>query len=486
MLAVRVHHADRNRSVVPPGGFPRVCSGIWWRCFLGLYLLILLLSPPALCAVGSGQPQIAPDSLHAASRALHSAVAQAAESAGGDLQHEHIHLVLAFSTGHFDRDPLRAQAARAVAIELVQLLPLIRGDRVSVYAFELGIWPHAERATRLQQIAGDSPEDRLRILDLFPLTPRSGTTGGHDTERALAEIAADLTATGSGSGPPSDYVVVLLMNDAASVGSEGGTQGVWGEDDPRYRRSLAAVNAVRQPAVTKSGASLVLPFAVVMPDATELERTLQVVIMLPRQFRGRQLDSPPRSARTRVVAPAGEEPASPPRPAPTVVEDKEEENRPAPFPWKAVLALLALGALGLAAAFLYRPIMGWMQRNLVLVAANSRFSLRDVGHGQEICHLAGPGYPEESAHTVTLEGDRSAPPVLIARIRRHGSAVKVKGESPFEVRAVDGSPVWPAEALVRVGERREVLLRGEVSRERHLPPESVELEVEIEVERERS
>ena len=61
-------------------------------------------------------------------------VREAIRAAGGDPQHESIKLVLAFSTGHFGNDPLRARAAREVASAFLNRFPVTSGDRVLVYA----------------------------------------------------------------------------------------------------------------------------------------------------------------------------------------------------------------------------------------------------------------------------------------------------------------------------------------------------------------
>lgn len=74
--------------------------------------------------------------LAAEAERLSSAIAEAVTAAGGDLDRQHVHLVFAFSTGHFAKDPRMAEAARVVASDVAEQT-VVNGDRLSAYAWEI-------------------------------------------------------------------------------------------------------------------------------------------------------------------------------------------------------------------------------------------------------------------------------------------------------------------------------------------------------------
>jgi len=391
-------------------------------------------------------------SIRAASATLVEAVKGAVKESGGDPERESVRLILAFSTGHFGDDPAKARGAREVANHLLAAFPVAAGDRVQVWAYEMGVWSTSrEHAVR----SGDANE--LRELNrLFPLTARAGTLGGHDTERAISEIGDSLLA-GRGE-PPAGFVMILLANDAASVNPEGGTDRTWGENDPRYLSTLERLAASRVPPANKSGASVVLPLKVALPDGREVVRDIQAVIVRPKQFAG---------ARLTMTRPAGGDP--PPLP-----------DSPPQFPWPAATIVAVVLAAVVLAVFALRRARFPSRKARIVVVAASRRDVRDFALGQEICHVAGPGYPEDDrSKTVEPPGGASLPPIILARVRRgRGLLVSIRGEDESSVVEVDGTPAH-GEVLVRYGEKRRITLAGSHAPEPYLPPAEFRCEIEV-------
>ncbi len=242
-----------------------------------LLQLTLVVACTAMWAEANAQParqdRLDEASLTAAASNLWQTISQALSQVGGDLEHQHLHLVLAFSTGHFSKDPLAAQAAKQVAWHLVRE-HLIAGDRVSCFAWEMDLWDHLPQGQQYTVTLTDTSEDGKKFIqDLFPRTVQDGSRGGHDTEKAIVQIAQRL-------GDARDAVIVLLTNDAQSVAPRG--MQTIGTDNPVYRQVLK--DWKRLPQVTKSGASLVLPYKVLRANGVTLGRSLDVVLVVPNRF----------------------------------------------------------------------------------------------------------------------------------------------------------------------------------------------------------
>jgi hypothetical protein len=443
---------------------------------------VLLLVPMligASVAHGQTSPRIRQEarlddqSIHDAALKLRNEAYRAVRNAGGDLRNQHIRLVLGFSTGHFGSDPLRAQAARQIAFWLLKELPVVSGDRVWTFAYEMATWRYSDSAGVERELAPDAAASVRDIYSHFPLTSRAGTEGGHDSERAIAEIVRDV----SSRARPSDYLIVLLTNDAASVNPRGEKQGIWGEDDPRYLEALESLDAVRTPSVNKSGASVELPFTVLLPDQGSAQRELQAVIVRPRHFEGMHLAAP-RSGRS-PPPPLGRPVASP---STTSVPPSGRVGHGSPLP--LIVAIAVLAALGLVLAYLYanRTWAVFLPKGLILEVADSKYALQQTKNGAEICHLAGPGYPDASPNTVTVQskpGSVPPPPRVLARLRRRGNTVVVRGESQFKLDKVDEARIGGNEYCLRPREKRNLVLRGEHAPKAYLPPQEVPVEVAV-------
>jgi hypothetical protein len=257
-----------------------------------LFQIALVVACTVMWAEAVAQParqdRLDEASLTAAASNLWETISQAVSQVGGDLERQHLHLVLAFSTGHFNKDPMAAQAAKQVAWHVVREY-LIAGDRVSCYAWEMDLWEHLPPGQQYTVTLTDSSDEGKKFIqDLFPQTVQDGSLGGHDTERAIVQIVRRL-------GDARDAVTVLLTNDAQSVAPRG--MQTIGTDNPAYRQVLQ--NWTRLPQVSKSGASLVLPYKVFRADGVTLGRRLDVVLVVPNRF------ATPNGAVTRTPSPAG-------------------------------------------------------------------------------------------------------------------------------------------------------------------------------------
>lgn len=355
------------------------------RLLLSVLLLTLVFAAPSLVAQTARQDRVDDASIQQAARTLTESIRSAVTQAGGDPERQHVHLVFAFSTGHFNKDPLGAQAAREIAWLVVKDL-LVPGDRVSVFAWEMSLWDHLQGKPNSLILSGSDEQSKLPVKDLFPYTVQDGSLGGHDTERAIVEITQRL-------GDVRDAVIVLLTNDAQSVAPEG--QQTIGADNPEYQATLQ--QWTRLPQVNESGASLVLPFKVIRVDDSISDRKLDVVTLLSQPFSGASIEGGTRSDKLRRPAPS-------PPPAP---------QRPTRWDWlrRSWLWLLLAAALVAATAFGV-----WKARGLVAARAPSVVKLKigktevdisKAAEGETLCLLVGEEYKP-------LGGD-DTPTVQVAR-----------------------------------------------------------------------
>lgn len=236
----------------------------WILCLVSLAL--------PLVAQNVRQDNLDEASVKQAARILEQSIRSAVSQAGGDLEKQHVHLVLAFSTGHFNKDPLGAQAARQIAWLVVKHL-LVAGDRVSVFAWEMSLWDHLQGKDNSLVLQGSDEGSKLPVQDLFPNTVQDGSQGGHDTERAIVEITRRL-------GDARDAVIVLITNDAQSVAPRG--QQTIGADNPEYQQVLQTWQ--RLPQVNERGASVELPFLIHKAVGGMQPRRLDAVILVPQSY----------------------------------------------------------------------------------------------------------------------------------------------------------------------------------------------------------
>jgi hypothetical protein len=386
-----------------------------------------VFASPLLVAQTTRQDRLDDTSIEEAARTLQNAIRSAVSQAGGDLERQHIHLVLAFSTGHFNKDPLGAQAARQIAWLLARDL-LVEGDRVSCFAWEMSLWDHLQGKEATMIVPGSSPEQKQPINDLFPTTVQDGSQGGHDTERAIVEITQRL-------GDARDAVIVLLTNDAQSVAPKG--QQTLGADNPAYQQVLQMWQ--RLPQVSESGASLVLPFKVIKVDGSTANRKLDVVMAAPQTFASAALTGKPRSeqVRERVTS----RPPSPPR-------GKLLQVLLGVLPW------VVLGALLIVIGVLIARTLSSKQPSVnAMKIQDEEIDISKVIEGQPICILAGENYKPLSQEETPIVRVAGGSEVVLAEFFRQRNRVELQMREA-ELRQINDEWVQPGRTthLLKMGE----------------------------------
>ncbi|GGN47267.1 hypothetical protein GCM10010842_38610 [Deinococcus daejeonensis] len=364
-----------------------------------------LLPPLLLLSSAQGSsPTVNAALLNEQAERLYREIETAVTAAGGDLEAQHVHLAVAFSTGHFARDPRMAEAARVIASDLAQQ-HLVDGDQLSSYAWEQRLWPHAGESLNPLKITRDRAALRANFQNLWPRTAQAGSEGGHDTEAVITELAQRFEGK-------KDTVLVLLTNTAASSAGRAGERTI-GENAPDYVSALTRWTRVR---TNTTGATLSLPFG-------EGNRTLDAVILTPRTFSGAALSRP----RTELLTQQTDAPT--PQPARRV-------------PWLPIL----LGVAALAGLILARRGQGARTRPsrrdpLTLHVAGRAFPLKDSKDGDVICTVVGPGYPipPSNAQYVTLGA--GLPAIKFLTVTRAGSGLKVTPDLDVTVEGDAPAPI---------------------------------------------
>ena len=376
---------------------------------IALFCLSVLTLPTI---AQEGQLKLEPKSLEAGEAQLAKVIQDGVQRVGGNLETQSVHFVFAFKTGFFKDDPIRADAVREVASSLVKNLA-VAGDRVTARAFEFGLWDHKPvdaLTLRLAQSAKDDPSKLADIAQLWPITPKANSLGGHDLERAAVELDAELKAS-------SDTVIVMLSNAAASQGAPG--EKLIGSNAVEYQGMLDRWKRIPG---TKDGASLEIPFQVIVPNASPTEAKLAAVVFVPTTFSSTSLGSSSRSELLNGKVAT----------LPTV-----PTSSGAGFPaW-----LLLIPVLGLAGWLLARQLGGsggggnWVLE--ISDGSPSRFPLAEARGGRPVAVLAGPNFVNDSGDPVSTVA--RAPAASFARFVRDGGGIKVEtmGDG-LELKTVDG------------------------------------------------
>jgi hypothetical protein len=379
---------------------------------LPLFLTLLYLSVSAFSAIAQeGQLKLEPKSLESGEAKLAQIIQDGLQRAGGKPETESIRFVVAFKTGFFKDDPVRADAVREVATALVKN-SAVAGDRITARAFEFGLWDHKSidaLTLTLAQSAKDDPNKTSDVSQLWPLTPKSNSLGGHDLERAAVELDAEL-------GAPNDTVMVLLTNAAASQGAPG--EQLIGSDSAEYQAMLEHWDRIPG---TKDGATLEIPFQVLVPNESPTQAKLAAVVFVPKTFSSTLLGS---KTRTELLNTAQATPVTSP---------------PAPgggFP----LGLLAIPVLGAAAWFAYKQFGGnggggWVLE--IMEGSPTRFAVADAQAGRPVVVLAGAGFTNDGGDPISTIP--KAPAESFARFIRDGNSVRVESTSQtLELKTFDG------------------------------------------------
>lgn len=380
----------------------RRSSALFWLISFGLTSASATSSSP----IAVDQPY-----LWQQSELLYTALGQAVTSAGGDLEKQHLHVVFAFSTGHFARDPVMAEAARVVASDLAAN-KLVNGDQVSAYAWEMEVWPHKGAALNPLKVGADRAALRASFQDLWPRSPQAGSVGGHDTEAAITQIAAAIQERDQ-----ADTVIVLLTNSAASAA---GTreQRTIGENASAYQDTLTRWTRVKTSNTT--GASVQLG---IQPDRPD--RTFDAVLVVPQAFKGAALDQPRSELLTEQVTAPG-------------------STQTLPW-WVWPLAALGIGAVTLliiralnnrspaterAEKAAPAPKASRSAGRLALKIGDRTFDINSVSMGEAVCVVCGTGYPVGTTESRSLVLKAPELPALkLLTVIREKNGLKLQAES---------------------------------------------------------
>lgn len=349
---------------------------------------------------------------------------------GGNPERQGLRLVVAFGTSYFKSDPLKAQAARALAAELVRGR-LVPGDTLEVYAFEYGVWPHRPEGTARLAITGGAQGLGASLEGLFPTTPQQGSLGGQDPERAIVDLLGAI-------GDSRDAVVLMISNTAAPLARPGVT--LMGSNGVEY---LKALEGWRRVPGTKDGASLEVAYSVERKDQVLAQHKLDLILLVPTSFNGAPLAEP----RCQLLGSC----VSAQNPAP-----QDERPRGGAFAPVVGLLVLALVVVFLGPKLLRPP-------RYVAEVEGVRLPLADLEPGQTLGTLVGRGFQDEvMGHKWVL---RNAPPVEIARLVKDGRDLKVEA-SELQLVNVNGEPPHSDRLKAQDGAEYQLRFEGEVVDER--------------------
>lgn len=417
-----------------------------FRVILTIFVVAALVSFASAQVVG--ESALDPASTERAAQRLEDLVRDAIRDAGGDLASEEIHFVFGFSTGHFAGEPLRAQAARQTAMELVEDLG-IRGDQVSAFAFEMGIWeqPGAERNPLT--LPSDRGEEKAVAQEIFPLTTKADSQGGHDTELAIVQIAERVDPV---SGP----IIILFTNRAASITTSPSARPLIGENDPSYQGVLETYRRLEP--VNRSGASLETVYDIERSDGELVTNALDIVVLVPRDFSG-----PPIVKGTRSERLAG---ANAP---------DSRDTGASVLP----LILVLLGAIAAGGFLFFRSRRGGTSA-VTLMIEDHAVPLTGFRNGETVANLVSHEHAAEGHGQKTVSLTRPGLPsgILASFYIRDGKVHVRDGE--LRLTAVDGSNAnapYPLEPDTDV----RMTLTGSYVAQPGMPPKSVDLTLDTRV-----
>lgn len=179
---------------------------------------------------------------------------------GADLEHQAIHLILGFSTGHYADDPRHAEAMVQVAKGILRDL-IVPGDRVTSVGWEMDVWK--ESWAQPYRVGAES-----QIAEQWPQTPKEGSRGGHDYNRSLIHILRELKRTNPDAR---DYAVLFMCPHPYSQTEVGGSSGVVGEDNPELVQLRQEMDAsewkLREIPFTDNGKPRRVCLALVVPNS---------------------------------------------------------------------------------------------------------------------------------------------------------------------------------------------------------------------------
>jgi hypothetical protein len=437
------------------------------------FVLVLLSAwvisgPAAVTAqVPVGESALDFDSVARVAQDLETLIVEAVDRGGGDLEFSQAHWVFLFSTGHFPGEPIRAQAARETAVQLLRRLA-VPGDLVSAFAFEMDLWEHGDGAGSPLELPS-GPQAFESVARMFPLTAQSGSVGGHDTERALVEVA---NRVGAANGP----IVIVFTNSAASITTDPAGRPLMGEDDAAYRSLLSTWS--RAPAINRSGASYEATYEVTRSNGEIVTNTLDVVLLTPQVF-----VSAPTTAARAALRQGFLEPAPvlvSPEPAP-VAPEPEPAPTPRGFPWFLVALLMVAGG-GVLVYLLRTGKIRVGGSAKVVTVQGATLSLADVREGAVVGRVVPRGYQDDPASSdrgpTVVHPDAPFGDEPLGRVMWTRGGLIWKDAAYQATRWLDQTVRSPVALGGRGGSLE---LEGVVRERPGMPPRTVRVRVEIEM-----
>lgn len=432
-------------------------AGAWRVARLAIVGLVVASSGTTLAQNGPvGESTLHQESVVQVVDDLEPLIRAAVESSGGDLERQHAHWAFAFSTGHFPGEPIRAQAARETALQLLDRLA-VPGDRVSSYAFEMGVWDHPGSDLNPILLEGSADQALDTVARSFPLTAQSGSQGGHDTELALVQVAEQLDLE---TGP----IIVLLANRAASITTDSGERPLIGSDAQVFRSFLD--RWYRVPVENRSGASYEATYRVTRWNGEVVSNTLDIVLLVPDSFQGPATGAPRTELRGAFSETMAEAPAAP----------AEQESR---FPYWTLLLVAAAGAaIYLAATGKFRK----GQRFDFISIDDQQVGIESLAEGVTICRLVPRTFVDDDGSSDTSPAVRLSE--VSAGTEILGRFVWVQGRVTYRdgaFRAVlwNGSAVR-APVVVNPPKGR-LEIEGDVREGPALPPRKIRTTIHVEM-----
>ncbi|WP_034336407.1 hypothetical protein [Deinococcus misasensis] len=395
--------------------------------------------------------QLDQEVLQNSATSLYQQITQALQEGKADPEKQHLNVAFAFSTGHFPKDPTMAQAAREIANLLVRE-HLIEGDRISAYAWEMNVWSHPGADLNPYTLPASLKDDaaKQQVNRLWPLSAQPATTGGHDTEQAIVELAGQLQNQ--------DTVLVLLTNTAYSVASS--DKKPIGTRDESYQQVLKGWK--RMDSNSASGASIQLPFQ----EQGGKTRTLDAVIVTPNAYQAAALTK----SRTELLT-----------------EAREAAKSPANLLWVYILAgVVVLGALAFGLTRSRKPASGTPAPRAVkssklplqLEVQGKKFSVPGPKDPALVCHIR-KDQGIAAADRVVLIPDKNLPSDL-AQLERTPEGILIKVMDGVKLHSIDGQPVQKPVLPLKVGLYR-IELRGQFQEKSTLPPRPFQHELKVRI-----
>lgn len=424
---------------------------LWW-----ILCLVSLALP--LVAQNVRQDKLDEASVEQAARILEQSIRSAVSQASGDLEKQHVHLVFAFSTGHFNKDPLGAQAARQIAWLVVKDL-LVAGDRVSVFAWEMSLWDHLQGKDNSLVLQGSDEGSKLPVQDLFPNTVQDGSQGGHDTERAIVEITQRL-------GDARDAVIVLITNDAQSVAPRG--QQTIGADNPEYQQVLQTWQ--RLPQVNERGASVELPFFIHKAAGGTQPRRLDAVILVPQSYGAAGMVQ---ASRTQILTPTVTGGQDNEGTASNETTETDNGGGGSNRFHRVVILLLIIALLGFLVWYTITVLRSGVPDPKI---GGTTIPFTQLKPGEVICSIVGQGYSDPVAGR-KVEVSR-IPPLLVAQLKKEGKKQIRVQDKEFKLVGINNRPD-AVRTTLSPNSFYTLTFAGDVPQGAGLPPRRVEVQIHV-------